>query len=136
MGRVRNSRARTSKKKEYKKGHDTKRRRRDIDQIQDDLQKEAETGKGLEFEADDDLPGQGQFYCKFCARHFADQGTLTVHEGTKDHRRRLKDVAQEKYTQEEADRAAGKSVEVLPPVNAARKQKQEEATMGGTGPSR
>jgi hypothetical protein len=34
---------------------------------------------------------------------------------------RLKDVQQEKYTQEEAERGAGKSIEVLPPVNASRR---------------
>ena len=120
MGRVRNNRARTSKKKEYKKGHDVKRRRRDVDQIQDDLIKEVESGTKFTVEIDDDLPGRGQFYCTFCARHFADQVTLTTHEASKDHKRRLKDVKQEKYTQEEAERGAGKSIEVLPKVNAGR----------------
>jgi hypothetical protein len=33
---------------------------------------------------------------------------------------RLKDVQQEKYTRDEAERGAGKSVEILPSVNAAR----------------
>lgn len=121
MGRVRNNRARTSKKKEYKKGHDVKNRRRDVDQIQDDLEKETTTGSKMSFEIDDDLPGRGQFYCVICARHFADQATLTSHEASRDHKRRGKDILQEKYTQAEADRAAGMSAEVLPSVNATRK---------------
>ena len=129
MGRVRNNRARTSKKKEYKKGHDVKRRRRDIDQIQDDLEKEVETGNKFSVEIDDDLPGRGQFYCVFCARHFADQSTLTTHEASKDHKRRLKDVKQVKYTQEEAERGAGKSIEVLPKVNAGLRTRQSAAMM-------
>jgi hypothetical protein len=31
---------------------------------------------------------------------------------------RLKDVAQEQYTQQEADLAAGKTIEILPPAHA------------------
>ena len=132
MGRVRNNRARTSKKKEYKKGHDVKRRRRDVDQIQDDLALEVETGTKFTVEIDDDLPGRGQFYCTFCARHFADQATLTTHEASKDHKRRLKDVKQVKYTQEEADRGAGKSIEVLPKVNAGRTRQATAMQIGTT----
>jgi hypothetical protein len=40
MGRVRTSRRRTHKTKEYKKSHKTDNRARDVDQIQDDLKKE------------------------------------------------------------------------------------------------
>lgn len=91
-----------------------KRRTRDIDQIQDDIAKEAPPA----FDADDDLPGQGQFYCVHCARHFQDQATLDIHETTKVHKRRLKDVAQPKYTQYDAEAAAGKTAERLPPAHA------------------
>jgi len=117
MGRVRNSRRKTSKTKSYKKLAKTANRRKDIDQIQDELEKQAETGKAMAFEVDEDLPGMGQFYCTPCARHFADQATLSEHESTKLHKRRLKDVAQNKYTQAEADRAAGKTKEALPPAH-------------------
>jgi bud site selection protein 20 len=88
MGRTRNHKSRTTKKKCYKKTHDTKRRRRDIDQIQDDLEKEKGTGQKIEFEADDDLPGLGQYYCTPCARHFMDQVTLDAHQASKLHKRR------------------------------------------------
>ena len=88
MGRVRNSRARTSKNKAYKKSHDTKRRRRDIDQVQDDLSLEAEKNMKLVIEFDEDLPGGGKFYCTPCARHFASEIHLKDHETTKDHKRR------------------------------------------------
>ncbi len=89
MGRVRNSRRRTSKNKEYKKHHDTKRRRRDIDQIQDDVAKEKDLNAKIEFEIDEDLPGLGQCYCTPCGRHFHDEATLTAHQETKLHKRRL-----------------------------------------------
>jgi Zinc-finger double-stranded RNA-binding len=88
MGRVRNSRRRTKKNKTYKKAHKTHCRPRDIDQVQDDLIKEKEAGKKMGFELDEDLPGGGQYYCTFCARHFADQATLEAHEATKVHKRR------------------------------------------------
>ena len=117
MGRVATSRRRRSKNKEYKKHHDTKRRRRDIDQIQDDLKKEKEAGKLLEFETDEDLPGLGQNYCTVCARHFHDSDVLEAHKKTKDHKRRLKDVSQKQYSQKEADWASGKSIEILLPVS-------------------
>ena len=107
MGRVSNRRKNAdSKKKGFKKSRITKRRARDIDQIQDELKNEQEKGAKLVFELDEDLPGLGQFYCTPCARHFADQTTLDTHCTSKPHKRRLKDVAQEQYTQDEADRAA------------------------------
>jgi hypothetical protein len=117
MGRVPGSKNKAKKKKVYKKAHQTHCRPRDIDQIQDDLQKEKEKGAKMTFHEDDDLAGQGQFYCTPCARHFSDQGCLDVHSTTKLHKRRLKDVARQKYTQEEADRGSGKSKEVLPPAH-------------------
>jgi hypothetical protein len=117
MGRVRNNRQRTSKNKQFKKSHDTKRRARDIDQIQDELRKVQETGVDLKFEPDEDLPGMGQFYCSQCARHFGNQVALAAHLITKVHKRRLKDLAQEQYTQAEADRGAGMTKEVLPPAH-------------------
>jgi hypothetical protein len=57
MGRCRVSRRKTSKTKCYKKALDTKRRPRDIDQIQDDINREKNEGKSMTFEIDDDLPG-------------------------------------------------------------------------------
>lgn len=67
---------------------DTKRRPRDIDQIQDDLAREKSLGKQIEVEPDEDLPGLGQFYCTPCARYFADEKTLATHQTSKLHKRR------------------------------------------------
>ena len=117
MGRVPGSRNGTNKKKVYKKAAKTWCRARDLDQVQDDLAKEKERGKKLEFEVDDDLPGLGQFYCTSCARHFSDQATLDGHLVTKLHKRRLKETKQEKYTQDIADMGAGKTKEILPPAH-------------------
>lgn len=68
--------------------HSACHRRKDIDQIQDELMEEEEKGEETVFDVDDDLPGQGQFYCTPCARHFTDQQTKTVHIKSKLHKRR------------------------------------------------
>jgi hypothetical protein len=149
MGRVKNSRRRTSKNKQFKKSVDTKRRPRDVDQIQDDIKKAEEAEKKMEFEFDEDLPGMGQHYCTECARHFSDEGTLEIHTKSKDHKRRsptmrfrspgcndltycscyyrLRTLAEEQYTQAEAERAAGKTKEVLPPAHGERKEIMDSA---------
>mmetsp|Transcript_3457 Transcript_3457/g.5389 ORF Transcript_3457/g.5389 Transcript_3457/m.5389 type:complete len:128 (+) Transcript_3457:69-452(+) len=127
MGRVAHSRRKTSKKKQYKKSHDTKRRPRDVDQIQDDLAKEEKSGEKIAFEIDEDLPGLGQCYCTPCGRHFSDEMTLAKHELTKAHKRRMRTVALEQYTQAEAERAAGKTKEDLPPAHAPTSKKMEQA---------
>ena len=88
MGRVRNQRTRATKNKRSSKEHSTGRRRRDIDQIQDDLKKVEVTGATIAFELDDDLPGLGQHYCTFCALHFMDQATLERHCKERPHLRR------------------------------------------------
>ena len=88
MGRVAHSRRKTSKNKQFKRAIDTKRRPRDVDQIQDDMVKEQEKGEVTTFEIDEDLPGLGQHYCTTCAKHFSDQSTLELHTLTKFHKRR------------------------------------------------
>lgn len=38
-------------------------------------------------ELDDDVPGQGKFYCIPCARYFQNAAALVDHEKTKPHKR-------------------------------------------------
>ena len=52
-----------SKVKKYKKKTWLCNRAKDTDQIQDEIEKAKETGKPIQFEFDDELPGGGQFYC-------------------------------------------------------------------------
>ncbi|CAM9742887.1 unnamed protein product [Phaeothamnion confervicola] len=120
-----------SKNKQYKKGHATKSRRMDIDQIQDMLRAEREANKKTTFEQDDDTPGLGMFYCTPCATHMVDQETLNKHCLSKRHKRRLKDVAQEQYTHMEAERAAGKTKEVYPSAHPDIACSEGGASSGG-----
>lgn len=88
-----------------------------MDEVQDDIAKEVEQGRKTVFELDDDLPGLGQFYCTPCAKHFSDEQAQGAHYQSKAHKRRLKDVAEKQYSQDEANLGAGRSKEVLPPVS-------------------
>tara|TARA_A100001035_G_C27323873_1_gene295280 strand:- start:102 stop:494 length:393 start_codon:yes stop_codon:yes gene_type:complete len=103
---------RTKKNLQYKKSHKTARNGKYIDEIQDELRKEKELGKKLEFKIDEDLPGLGQHYCTPCARHFTDEQTLLQHNKSRGHKRRCKDVEEEQYTHDEANWAAGRGKQV------------------------
>mmetsp|Transcript_26345 Transcript_26345/g.63517 ORF Transcript_26345/g.63517 Transcript_26345/m.63517 type:complete len:122 (-) Transcript_26345:368-733(-) len=115
MGRYRPKRTQKGKL-DHKKAVKVKRRKKDLDQIQDEIKlhvpSEAKDAKDrnrkkatLPF--DPDLPGLGQFYCAYCARYFINATTQKNHERTKDHKKQIKKVREEQYTQKEAEEAAG-----------------------------
>lgn len=110
-----------SKKKQYKRKVWLCNRDKDMDQIQDELEKSEETGKPIGFEYDDELPGGGQFYCVETGKHFIDAKALADHKKTKFYKRRLKELKKEKYTQATAEWAAGMTREKLPPAHGSAK---------------
>lgn len=61
----------------------------------------------LNQEVDLDLPGFAQNYCLHCAKYFIDERALTDHFKTKVHKRRMKALELEPYTDKEAELAAG-----------------------------
>ncbi|XP_077337193.1 zinc finger protein 593 [Lithobates pipiens] len=94
------------KRKNIAKSWKTKRRVKDLDQIHEDMLP-GNAGRLLKQEIDYDVPGNAQHYCLHCARYFVDLKTLKEHFKTKVHKKRLKQLKDEPYTQEEAERAAG-----------------------------
>ncbi|XP_046394190.1 zinc finger protein 593 homolog [Ischnura elegans] len=90
-----------------KKQWRTKRRRKDLDEIDEDM-KPQNAEKLLNQVVDLDKPGGAQFYCLHCARYFIDDHALQDHFKTKVHKRRLKALELEPYSIEESERAAGK----------------------------
>ncbi|KAE8623840.1 hypothetical protein XENTR_v10005753 [Xenopus tropicalis] len=96
----------SDKKKNISKLWKTKRRVKDLDQIHHDMKPE-NAKLLLNQEIDYQLPGNAQHYCLHCSRYFVDLKTLKEHFKTKVHKRRLKQLREEPYTQEEAERAAG-----------------------------
>lgn len=98
----------TKKKKNCtnKRSIKTKLYKRDLDEIDVDCQ-EKNAKKLLNQEIDFDKPGEAQFYCIHCARHFIDEHSIKEHFRTKVHKRRLKALEDEPYSIEESERAAG-----------------------------
>lgn len=90
-----------------KKQWRTKRRKKDLDEINEDM-KEENAQQLLNQEVDLDKPGYAQFYCLHCARYFIDDHALKDHFKTKVHKRRLKALELEPYSIEDSERAAGK----------------------------
>lgn len=87
---------------------------------------------------DDDKPGLGQFFCRETGRYFIvschrctsrtsqfvmyvlngqDAEALAKHKKTKFYKKRLKQLKEKIYIQEEAEFAAGKTKEILPPAH-------------------
>jgi len=87
------------------------RKDRPLDKIQDDV-KALAAGQAAPYVKDvsrdaEELPGGGAHYCVTCARHFVDAPTLALHSRSKLHKQQVKRVAEEQYTQKDADAAAG-----------------------------
>jgi len=91
--------------KDFKKKFRTRKRTKDIDEVHEDVEKKSDAL--LHQKVDSDLPGQGQFYCLFCARYFMDEKTLTSHKKTKNHKKRMRELKDKPYSQAEAEMAAG-----------------------------
>lgn len=82
-------------------------------QIDTDLKKNAD--ELLNQEIDLDKPGFAQNYCLHCAKYYIDERALSDHFKTKVHKRRMKALQDEPYTEKEAELAAGHgSFKVLP----------------------
>mmetsp|Transcript_35121 Transcript_35121/g.76891 ORF Transcript_35121/g.76891 Transcript_35121/m.76891 type:complete len:108 (-) Transcript_35121:130-453(-) len=99
-------RAKQHKHKDYRKNtkkYATKNRTRDIDQIHEDLKKPESFTK---LPINEDLPGDGQFYCISCARYFESDKVMDQHKKTKSHKKRLKLALEDPHTQALAEEYA------------------------------
>ncbi|KAL1227527.1 hypothetical protein TSPI_11125 [Trichinella spiralis] len=89
-----------------KKQKTRKRKFKDMDQIHDEFEKNKKEVKRIT--PDPDLPGEGQYPCIGCDRHFISQSVLLEHCRSKAHKRRMKELKfSTKYTQKEAEAAGG-----------------------------
>lgn len=113
------------KKKNIAKTWKTKRRTKDLDQIHADMIP-TNAAKLLKQDVDYDVTGCGQHYCLHCARYFVDLKTLKEHFKSKPHKKRLKQLREEPYTQAEAERAAGMGSYIPPKTIEVHTQQVEE----------
>eukprot|EP00455_Lapot_gusevi_P035821 TRINITY_DN396_c0_g1_i2.p1 TRINITY_DN396_c0_g1~~TRINITY_DN396_c0_g1_i2.p1 ORF type:complete len:112 (-),score=18.70 TRINITY_DN396_c0_g1_i2:137-472(-) len=93
-------------RKEYSKSRRTRRRTKDLDQIQDEIKKAAKKGDETK-EINPELPGLGQFLCMPCDRYFISEDVMKQHFRTREHKRRVKQVEEKPWSQREAEAAAG-----------------------------
>lgn len=70
----------------------------------------------LNQEIDLDKPGFAQSYCLHCAKYFINQRALDDHFKTKVHKRRMKALQDDPYTEKEAELAAGHGSFTSPPA--------------------
>ncbi|KAJ3406629.1 hypothetical protein HDV05_005904, partial [Chytridiales sp. JEL 0842] len=94
--------------RDVKRASRTRARTKDIDQIHTDLQNPQTFSNPS---IDPDLPGLGQHYCIHCAKHFISNEALDKHVASKLHKKRVKVLKEEPYTQAEAEAAVGLGVD-------------------------
>ncbi|KAI1340660.1 hypothetical protein F5Y15DRAFT_47502 [Xylariaceae sp. FL0016] len=85
----------------------TRRKTRDLDQIKADLQSPKHLKQFKDTKAKEDLPGLGRYYCTECAKWYESETSLIVHRKGKPHKRRVKQLKEEPFTQKEAEAAVG-----------------------------
>jgi len=97
-----------------KRGLKTKRYKKDLDAIKHTLiataaiaNTDTNTTSPDDPEVDYDLPANGQHFCQQCDRYFIDDNSLKDHNRSKAHKKRVRLLRDEPYSQEEAERAAG-----------------------------
>lgn len=67
----------------------TRRRKRDIDQVYEDLRSSKHLAQYKDTKAAEDLPALGEFYCVECAKWFEAEYNLLQHKKGKPHKKRL-----------------------------------------------
>lgn len=85
----------------------TRRHTRDFDQIHEDLHSKRHLEQHTEQFAREDLPAFGDYYCIECAKWYESETNFKSHQKSKPHKRRVKALKEEPYSQKEAEAAAG-----------------------------
>ena len=69
-----------------------------LDQISQQPEEQANESLSVLNPVDPELPGDGQHFCPWCARHFVNATVLEEHEKSKTHKKRRKEVLTEGST--------------------------------------
>jgi len=108
----------------------TRRKTRDLDQITADLKSPKHLAQHKNTKAAEDLPGLGQFYCIECAKWFESDHAMVTHRKGSTHKRRVKALKDEPWTQKEAEAAIGLRTD-NGPRQAARETREVEMENSG-----
>ncbi|KAL8739229.1 MAG: hypothetical protein Q9181_000120 [Wetmoreana brouardii] len=79
----------------------------DLDQVHADLRSSKHLTEHKNTKPAEDLPGLGQWYCVECANFFESEQSMLQHTRGKNHKRRVRALKEEPYSQKEADAAIG-----------------------------
>lgn len=104
----------------------TRRATRGLDQVHADVASKKHLQQYHDTKAPEDLPGFGQWYCVECAKWFESESNFVKHGKGKPHKRRVRQLKEEPYTQKEAEAAVGLGTD-----NGPAGRKMEEAKMEG-----
>lgn len=85
----------------------TRRHTRDLDQVHADLASKRHLQQYHDTKAPEELPGFGEFYCVECAKWYESEVNFDKHRKAKPHKRRVKQLKEEPYSQKEAEAAIG-----------------------------
>lgn len=85
----------------------TRRHTRDLDQVHADLASKKHLQQYHETKAPEELPAFGDFYCVECAKWYESEVNFEKHRKGKPHKRRVKQLKEEPYSQKEAEAAIG-----------------------------
>ncbi|KUJ14730.1 zinc finger protein [Mollisia scopiformis] len=111
----------------------TRRRLRDLDQISEDLRSPKHLEQFKTLKAPEGLPGLGQYYCIECAKFMESEHALITHRKGSTHKRRVKALKDEPYTQKEAEAAIGLRTDNGPKQAAKENTKDMEVEMENSG---
>ncbi|EMR65313.1 putative zinc finger protein [Eutypa lata UCREL1] len=85
----------------------TRRHLRDLDQVKADMLSPKHLAQYQDTKLSEDLPGLGKWYCTECAKWYDTEASLVGHRKGKPHKRRVKQLREEPYTQKEAEAVVG-----------------------------
>lgn len=85
----------------------TRRHARDLDQVHADVASKKHLQQYIDTKAPEDLPGFGQWYCIECSKWYESEMNFVKHEKGKPHKRRVRQLKEEPYSQKEAEAAIG-----------------------------
>lgn len=106
------------------KKYKTRRKKRDVDEVFEDLTSAEKIQRLKHQQYDEDKPGLGQYYCLQCSRYFQDNHSLAHHQKSKVHKRRVRDLRVNPYSTLEAEAASGLNLEKF--VAKVEKYKENE----------
>ncbi|KAK4549048.1 hypothetical protein LTR36_007504 [Oleoguttula mirabilis] len=96
---------------------------RGLDLVHADLHSKKHLQQYQDTKAFEELPGGGLWYCVECAMYYESETNFGKHKKGKPHKRRVRQLKEEPYTQKEAEAAAGLTTD-----NGTRKVDQEMTT--------